>query len=62
MFLKLIYLVCEWVIIKYEINKMQYKKKGIQKQQKPKNKSVHHHGKKNGQNKDKFSKNGNFIE
>ncbi len=37
---------------------MQYKKKGIQKQKKNKNKS-HHHGKKNAQNKDKFSKNGN---
>lgn len=35
---------------------MQYKKKGIAKQQKPKN--VSHHNKKKSQNKDKFSKNG----
>jgi len=37
---------------------MQYKKKGIAKQQKPKN--VSHHNKKKSQNKDKFSKNGNI--
>lgn len=39
---------------------MQYKKKGIQKKQQ-KNKNVSHHNKKKSQNKDKFSKNGNFI-
>ncbi len=37
---------------------MQYKKKGIQKPMKQKNKS-HSHGKKKANNKDKFSKNGN---
>lgn len=37
---------------------MQYKKKGIQKPMKEKNKS-HSHGKKKAHNKDKFSKNGN---
>lgn len=37
---------------------MQYKKKGIQKKQKSKN--VSHHNKKKDQNKDKFSKNGNY--
>ena len=38
---------------------MQYKKKGIQKPMKPKNKNQSH-GKKKDQHKDKFSKNGNF--
>jgi hypothetical protein len=40
---------------------MQYKKKGIQKPMNKKKNNNNSHGKKKAQNKDKFSKNGNYL-